>query len=182
MKTREDLLAGLRRHVPFSPREAAMRDRIAEFVSQHENCYDRALLAGHVTGSAWIVDPLRRRTLLTHHAKLHKWLQPGGHADGDSDILRVASREMLEETGLAGRTLLEGAIFDLDAHDIPERKGVPAHVHYDIRFAFEADPSLPLLLSDESHELAWIELDRVASLNTDESVMRMVEKTRAGRC
>lgn len=182
MTTREELLAALRLLVPYSPREAAMRDRIAGFVARHENCYDRSLLAGHVTGSAWIVDPLRRKTLLTHHAKLHKWLQPGGHADGDSDILRVASREMLEETGLAGVALRGGGIFDVDAHDIPERKGVPAHVHYDIRFAFEADPAHPLHVSDESHELAWIELDRVASLNTDESVLRMVEKTLAGWC
>jgi 8-oxo-dGTP pyrophosphatase MutT (NUDIX family) len=180
MKTRAELLEALQALAPHDGREAAMRDRIARFVREHEECYSRDLLVGHVTGSAWIVDRARSRTLLTHHAKLNKWLQPGGHADGDSDILRVARREMLEETGQEGRVLLGGAIFDVDAHEIPERKGVPAHVHYDIRFAFEADPEAPLLVSEESHELCWIPLDEVARHNTDESVLRMVEKTKQG--
>jgi 8-oxo-dGTP pyrophosphatase MutT (NUDIX family) len=182
MKTREDLIEALRNFQPSTAREAEMRERIAKFVAAHDNCYSRELLTGHVTGSAWIVDPRRTMTLLTHHAKLNLWLQPGGHADGDPDVLSVAEREMREETGLTGRVLLAGAIFDVDAHDIPERKGVPAHVHYDIRFAFEADPSLPLNVSDESHDLAWVPLLEVAGRNTDESVLRMVEKTLAGRC
>jgi len=179
-KTREELIEALSALNPESEVEAAMRDRIAAFVREHANCFDRELLVGHVTGSAWIVDRGRSMTLLTHHAKRDKWLQPGGHADGDSDILRVAAREMREETGLEGQVLLGGAIFDVDAHDIPERKGVPAHVHYDIRFAFEADPEARLDVSEESHDLAWIRLDDVARHNTDESVLRMVEKTKRG--
>ena len=155
-----------------------MLARISEFVAAHDDCFERSLLEGHVTGSAWIVDEQHEFALLIHHGKLDKWLQPGGHCDGDSDVLRVAMREAEEETGVTRLvTLLGGAIFDVDAHDIPARKDVPAHVHYDIRYAFQASRSAPLQISAESKEVRWVALARVVEMNTDESVMRMVAKT-----
>ncbi len=178
MKTRASLLDELARHQPFNEHEARMLARIAAFVEEHEDCFERSLLVGHVTGSAWILDEERESALLIHHAKLDKWLQPGGHCDGDADALRVAMREAEEETGVIGIVpLLNAAIFDVDAHDIPARKTVPAHVHYDIRYAFEAARSAPLQISAESKELRWVALGRIAELNTDESVIRMVSKT-----
>jgi 8-oxo-dGTP pyrophosphatase MutT (NUDIX family) len=178
MKTRASLEADLARHQPFDPHELEMLKRISAFVGEHADCFERSLLVGHVTGSAWVLDEAREYALLIHHAKLDKWLQPGGHCDGDSDVLRVAMREAEEETGVARLVpLLSGAIFDVDAHDIPARKDVPAHVHYDIRYAFEADRSAPLQISAESKGLRWVALDRIAELNTDESVLRMVRKT-----
>jgi 8-oxo-dGTP pyrophosphatase MutT (NUDIX family) len=155
-----------------------MLARVVAFVGQHVDCFERSLVAGHVTGSAWIVDAARTHALLTHHAKLGLWLQPGGHCDGDADVLRVAMREAEEEAGLKELApLLGGAIFDVDAHEIPARKAEPAHVHYDIRYAFEADRSLTLQMSVESRDLRWVPLGEIAGLNTDESVMRMVSKT-----
>ena len=97
----------------------------------------RERLAGHFTASAWLVDGAGERVLLTHHRKLDRWLQLGGHADGDRDFARVALREAEEESGLTGLSV-EPAIFDLDAHWIPEHKDVPAHCHYDVRFVVRA--------------------------------------------
>lgn len=180
MKTREELIAALAAHVPFDAHEAAMRDRLLAFVREHENCYSRSLLVGHVTASAWVVDESLSRTLLTHHAKLGLWLQPGGHCDGDPDVLAGALREVREEAGLTRLTpLLGGRLFDADAHPIPARPGEPAHIHYDVRFLIRADPAEPLQLTEESHDLAWVDLDRVAALNTDQSVLRLVARTRA---
>src|SRR5882672_1965365 len=85
-----------------------------------ENSFQRTHLPGHITGSAWVVNPEKTKTLLVHHAKLNKWVQPGGHADGDENILNVALREAEEETGLKDMKPAEG-IFDLDIHLIPER-------------------------------------------------------------
>lgn len=179
MQTRAGLIEALARHQPFNAHEAKMLALIAEFVGANPDCFERSHISGHVTGSAWIVDAARGQALLTHHAKLGLWLQPGGHCDGDADVLRVAMREAEEEAGLKDLIpLLGGSIFDVDAHNIPARKDEPAHVHYDIRYAFEADPSLPLQISAESRDLRWVPLDGIASLNTDESVMRMVSKTR----
>lgn len=179
MTTRPALIEALARHQPFNEHESRMLARVRAFVCDHADCFERSLAVGHVTGSAWIVDAARANAVLTHHAKLGKWLQPGGHCDGDADVQRVAMREAEEETGISALApLLGGAIFDVDAHEIPARKSEAAHVHYDVRFAFEADSAAPLQISEESRELRWVSLDRIAGLNTDESVMRMVSKTR----
>ena len=149
-----------------------------QFAEEHADCLLRSCLPGHLTGSAWIISPDRTRTLLTHHRKLDKWLQLGGHADGDPDLLAVALREAREESGLTRLRPLALEPFDVDRHRIPERKAEPAHWHYDLRFMIEADPEAPLVVSSESKELAWVEVVRVTALNPEESMARMVRKTR----
>jgi len=111
-----------------------------------------------------------------HHRRLEKWLQPGGHAEDESDALAVAMREAEEETGLRV-TPVSDAIFDVDAHDIPARRKEQAHVHYDIRYMVEADMKKRVVVSPESRAVEWVRLDRVAKMNTDESVLRLVRKT-----
>jgi 8-oxo-dGTP pyrophosphatase MutT (NUDIX family) len=159
--------------------EAAMTAETIRFVQAHPDCLLRSCVPGHLTGSAWVVSPDQSRTLLTHHLKLDKWLQLGGHADGDGNLLEVAWREACEESGLARIRALSTKIFDLDRHWIPPRKTDPGHYHYDLRFLFEADPREPLAISAESRDLAWVELGRVALLNPEESMLRMVRKTTA---
>jgi 8-oxo-dGTP pyrophosphatase MutT (NUDIX family) len=151
------------------------------FVAAHGDCLLRSCLEGHLTGSAWIVSADRTRTLLTHHSKLGKWLQLGGHADGDPDLLAVALREAREESGLAGLTPVGAALFDVDRHRIPARGAEPAHWHHDLRFMIEADLGEPLTLSSESKALAWVDVAAVAGLNPEESMARMVRKTKARR-
>lgn len=176
---RAAVLSLLRAHatLPLDSHEAAMVADTIEFVEAHEDCLLRSCEPGHLTGSAWIVSPDRRRTLLTHHRKLDKWLQLGGHADGDGDLLAVALREAREESGLADVRAVSSVLFDVDRHWIPARKTDPGHFHYDLRFLFEADPAAPLAISGESKDLAWVDLDRVTALNPEESMGRMVRKT-----
>jgi 8-oxo-dGTP pyrophosphatase MutT (NUDIX family) len=179
---RENALALLRTHAVMSrdPHEAAMIEATRAFVEAEPECLQRTCVSGHLTGSAWIVDASRTRTLLTHHRKLDKWLQLGGHADGDPDLAAVAFREAQEESGLMRLRLVSTALFDLDRHVIPARRTEPQHFHYDFRFLIEADPREPLVLSSESRELAWVPLKDVAQLNPEESMLRMVRKTMAG--
>jgi len=148
------------------------------FVEGHPDCLWRTCLAGHLTGSAWVVDRGRSKTLLTHHRKLGKWLQLGGHADGDGDLARVALREAQEESGLTHLQLAASDPFDLDWHVIPSRNDVPEHLHYDFRFLVEADATEPWKASYESLDLAWVRLDDLPSLNPEESMLRMCRKTR----
>jgi 8-oxo-dGTP pyrophosphatase MutT (NUDIX family) len=175
--SRASLLDELRTYVPADAREAAMRDRLIAFVTANADAFERTLAAGHVTASAWIVDPARTRALLAHHRKLDKWLQLGGHADGDPDVRGAALREAREESGLTSLRFAADGIYDLDVHAIPERPGEPAHEHYDVRFALEADPAEPLVTSAESHALAWIALGDLAAYGADESVLRLARKT-----
>lgn len=157
--------------------ETTMAAETISFIEEHEDCLLRTQLAGHLTGSAWVLDASRQRTLLTHHRKLDKWLQLGGHADGDSDLLAVALREAEEESGLKRFRVVDADIFDLDRHLIPARKDEPEHWHFDLRFMIEADPAELLLITNESKDLAWVDVDQVTSLNSEESMARMVRKT-----
>jgi 8-oxo-dGTP pyrophosphatase MutT (NUDIX family) len=176
---RAAVLKLLRAHAARSlePHEAAMVADVIRFVEAQPDCLLRTCVPGHLTGSAWIVSPGRTRTLLTHHHKLDKWLQLGGHADGDGDLLAVALREAREESGLTRLHAVSTEIFDFDRHLIPARKAEPEHYHYDLRFLIEADPDEPLTISSESKDLAWVELSRVTALNPEESMARMVRKT-----
>jgi 8-oxo-dGTP pyrophosphatase MutT (NUDIX family) len=171
------LLGELAAYRPRDERERLMAERLRAFVEAEPDCFERSLGSGHLTGSAWVVDRPLQRALLMHHRKLGKWLQPGGHADGDSDLRRVALREAREESGLRGIALACSSIYDVDVHEIPARPGEPAHLHYDVRFAFFADPAEPLSPSEESHQVAWIPLSEVERLNVDDSLRRLVVKT-----
>ncbi len=154
--------------------------RTRRFVARHENCFDRNLLPGHVSASSWIINPTRTHTLLLLHRKLGLWLQPGGHADGDNDMVRVALKEAAEETGIEAShiKLVSKAIFDVDIHTVYESEHDPRHEHYDIRFLLEIDDQLPLPGNEESHQIAWIPLNRVSHFNSALSLHRLVRKTR----
>jgi 8-oxo-dGTP pyrophosphatase MutT (NUDIX family) len=151
---------------------------ISDFLDllQAPDCYERTHLPGHITGSAWIVTPERDYVLLVHHAKLNRWLQPGGHADGDENVLRVAWREAEEETGLKNFKILSKLPFDVDIHVIPERKDFPAHHHYDVRFLMEASREEQIVVSEESHDVKWIPLSELERYTTEPSVLRMKAK------
>ncbi len=173
---RESLAASLSRYSSPFPEESVFVKRFLELL-EHRDAFERNHLPGHFTASAWIVDPAKQFILLTHHAKLNKWLQPGGHADGDENILRVALKEAREETGVSHFRVLKDGIFDIDIHTIPARNDFPEHLHYDIRFLFEADKRNALSVTEESHDLAWVPAGEVPALSGgNTSIIRMISK------
>lgn len=157
-------------------------DVVRRFVRAHSDCFERTCRVGHVTGSAWVLSPDRRQVLLVRHRKLGRWLQPGGHADGDPDVLAVALREAQEETGLERLGLLPGALgglpLDVDVHAIPARPGEPAHLHHDVRFLLLAQPGQTLRRSEESEDLAWFERVQLAEVSDEESLLRLERHAR----
>jgi 8-oxo-dGTP pyrophosphatase MutT (NUDIX family) len=173
---RQALLQLLSEYRTSYPEELTTTDQLREFVRANKDCFERTLLTGHVTGSAWVVNQAGTHTLLTHHRKLNKWLQLGGHADGESDILKAALKEVDEESGLAVFEPVSPAIFDIDIHPIPARGDEPAHYHYDVRFAVRAVGSDEYVVSEESLDLSWVEINRVADYSKDESMLRMSRK------
>ncbi len=173
---RDDLLQKLERYRPTDAAEIEHRQQIIDFVKEHADCFERSLLVGHMTGAAWLIDERRGRALLTHHRKLDKWLQLGGHCDGDSDILRVALKEAQEESGIDAIEAVSAEIFDLDVHPIPARGDVPGHLHYDIRFFCRITGDAEYVVSDESHDLAWVTPDEIATMQVGRSITRMCEK------
>jgi len=173
---RRPLLALLRAHRPLDEGEQRSLERIVSFVEANPTCFERSLLSGHVTGSAWVTSRANDRVILVHHRKLGRWLQPGGHCDGDSDVSRVAWREASEETGLRSIVPASQAVYDVDVHAIPARGTEPAHFHYDVRFRFFADPDEAPLASAESRAVRWVDLEEARRLSGERSVLRMIEK------
>jgi 8-oxo-dGTP pyrophosphatase MutT (NUDIX family) len=138
--------------------------------------FHRETQAGHFTGSAWLVSADGERVLLMHHRKLQRWLQLGGHADGDADLPNVALREAQEESGLADLHVLP-EIFDVDLHTIPARRDEPGHWHYDVRYVVVARGSEAFTVNEESLDLAWRSIaDLAADPAADVSLRRMARK------
>lgn len=173
---RQALIDDLRIYGERHPDEIDTTGRFIRFVEEYPDCFERSLPIGHVTGSAWVVDPTGERALFTHHRKLGAWLQLGGHADGDPDVRRVALREAWEESGLPDLQLISDEIFDIDIHRIPARAAEPAHLHYDVRFAIRATGSTELRISAESLDLAWLPIADVIAQHLDGSIQRMARK------
>ncbi len=181
---REPVLSLLREYRGRHPDEGAVVARTLDLVHAHEDCLRRTCLPGHLTGSAWVVSDDRRHVLLTHHRKLGRWLQLGGHADGDPDLLRVALREAREESGLErlapwSPTGAGAFVLDLDIHPIPAHGDEPAHDHHDLRFLLVAGPGQEIRISEESLDLRWVPLRDLPRLADEESMLRMAAKARS---
>jgi len=177
---RRPLLNLLDRYLARRPEEADVVAHFRELVAAHEDCFERTCLPGHITGSAWLVDHTGSRVLLTHHKKLERWLQLGGHSDGEPDTLAAAQREAEEESGLKVAALDEVPL-DLDVHEIPARGTEPAHDHYDVRFVFRVVGTTDFIVSDESHDLAWVPIRDIGAYTDDESVLRLARKYLSSR-
>ena len=180
---RKPLLDVLERYLARHPEERVAVDHLRQFVRANPDCFSRSCVDGHLTASAWIVSHDHARFLLTHHAKLDRWLQLGGHADGDPDLVAVALREAREESGLDEFTVLsphgESAPLDVDVHLIPARGDEPAHLHHDVRYLLVAGRDPVLRVSDESLDLRWFPRAAADDLLEDESLRRMARKAEA---
>jgi 8-oxo-dGTP pyrophosphatase MutT (NUDIX family) len=173
---RQLLLNSLEAYKPTDAAEIVFKQQMIEFIDEHPDCFERTLLQGHITASAWIVSADGERALLMHHTKLDKWFQLGGHCDGDPDTLSVALKEAHEESGIAHIVPVSTRIFDIDIHLIPANSKDPEHYHYDVRYLLQVSGSEHYVRNNESKELRWIGKDRSALPTQSSSMIRMFEK------
>lgn len=173
---RDDIIQNLRAYGQRWPEEVDIAERFIVFLTSELDAFKRELTTGHVTGSAWVVNRAGSHVLLTHHKKLGLWIQLGGHADGDSDVVRVARREAEEESGLTDLVREGTGLFDIDVHRIPAYGNDPGHFHWDLRYVFRATGRDVFRLSEESHELRWVEIHDLHRLTQEESMLRMARK------
>lgn len=171
---RAEASAQLAAYAPADGTQGARRDDLAAFVDEHPDALERTCRPGHLTGSALVVHADGERLAVLHHAKLDRWLQPGGHADGDGNLAHVAWREATEETGIVGLVVLRPAI-DIDVHEVAPPSEEP-HQHLDVRFVVLAPPDAVLVGNDESHDLRWVLLEELAALGADEGLLRLARR------
>ncbi len=158
------------------PSEDRTITQFENFIKNNPLCFERALEEGHLTASCWLWDKEQSACLFTLHKKLKQWLQLGGHADGDSDLLQVALKEAKEESGIEDLEVVSEEIFDISIHEIPANSKDKAHLHYDVRFLLRTTTNAPYVISSESDDLKWIKLDDFNQCDLDSSILRMHAK------
>jgi 8-oxo-dGTP pyrophosphatase MutT (NUDIX family) len=153
---------------------------INDFVLSDNNFWKSSNQIGHITASCWVISSDYNNVLMTHHYKLNKWIQLGGHIESyDEDIFSASQRELKEESGLTRFELVSKSIFDIDIHEIPKRNDSPCHLHYDIRILFIADNKEEIKFDrNESNSVKWFKLDEIESFNNESSIIRLVNKTK----
>lgn len=184
----------LQNYKTIYPEEIISKDKMLDFLNKSSNPFERDFIPqlnleislasnfpdnmGHFTASAFLLNVDKTKFLLMHHKKLNKWLQPGGHCDGDNDVLAVAIREAQEESGINEIETVNNEIFDIDVHYIPQNRNEPAHYHYDVRFLLKTTNNDNFIKNTESHELKWFNIPDYPQLDIEleRSVTRMVEK------
>lgn len=162
----------IERYIPLYQEEIDYKRYMLDFISNNPDCLLRSCTTGHFTSSSLLLNTDMTRICLMHHAKLKKWLQLGGHCDGDSDLLNVAIKEAQEESGITDISPVQTDIFDIDVHLIPENPKDKSHYHLDVRFLLRANND-KLIKNHESSDLMWVDIND--NIITD-NITRMVRK------
>ncbi|MBQ3587567.1 MAG: NUDIX hydrolase [Oscillospiraceae bacterium] len=171
----EKLYRRLERYIPCNRQEAADRASMLAFMERNPDCLLRSNTAAHFAATAWVVNRQRTKVLMVYHNIYNSWAWSGGHADGESDLMAVARKEIAEETGLQEITPLLDGIFAINVLTVERhiKKGqhISSHLHMDVEYLFEADDSLPLKIKeDENSAVGWIEISRINEFVTEEKM------------
>lgn len=186
MPRREHLRRLLEAHAPADAREHEHTHSILRLLADTAQPFSREQYApGHVTASAFVLDPEARELLLILHGKLGLWLQPGGHVDPeDANVLESARREVREEVSICELSVVGSGLLDVDVHAIPARGAQMAHAHFDVRFLFKAS-ARAFRAGSDAKDARWVPISALlansgaperAQYPSDESVMRAVRK------
>ena len=165
---RDELIA----YTPFNEQEERDRSFILAFLDAHPDAFSRDDPVAHMTASAWVVNRQRDRVLMVYHRIYDSWSWTGGHADGETDLLAVALREIREETGVEHIRPLSPEIFSLEVLTVDghEKHGVyvSSHLHLNVTYLVEADERDPLrVCEDENSGVRWFSLEDALLASTE---------------
>lgn len=169
---KEKVIRQIESYVPFNEQETADKALILKILEDGGNLTLRSNLQAHLTASAWVVSPDRKRVLMAYHNLYKSWAWLGGHADGNWDLMAVAEQEAREESGIGNLRILHDGIFSLEVLTVDghEKKGsyVPSHLHLNLTYLFEGDPDAPIRVkADENSRVGWIAEEEIPVKSTE---------------
>lgn len=150
-------------YIPFDEQEKKDKEQFLRFIDTFDDVLTRDNIFGHFSASAFLVNKKRNKMIVVYHIINDGWIYPGGHADGDDNLLSVAVREVEEETGLKAKILDEN-IYAIQSAPvkghIKSGKYVSSHIHFDVLYLMEADDRSPLKYKEnESKGVNWISFE-----------------------
>ncbi|MEG0527817.1 MAG: NUDIX hydrolase [Longicatena sp.] len=176
-----DLIEQLKAYVPYNEQEEADRKIMLEYLHDFQNVYERENHYGHITCSPWIVNKTNTKVLMIYHNIYDSWGWCGGHCDGDTDVMNVALKEGMEETGLKKLIPLQSSIFSIEILPVPPHKKkenfISSHVHLNVTFLCVADEESVLRIkADENSGVQWVELSQINQIVREEDMKPVYQK------
>lgn len=164
---KEQLIAQIKNYIPVNEQEETDKQTLLNWLQTGDDISMRENLVGHLTSSAWVVNPERTHVLMAYHKLYDSWAWLGGHADGDWNLFRVAEKEAREESGIRNLKPVTENPISLEVLVVTghEKKGkyVPCHLHLNLTYLFEADPEQALSCKpDENTGVAWLDMDKLS--------------------
>ena len=171
----------LEAYVPYNEQEENDKEMMLKYIDTFEDVLTRENRMCHFTASSWIVNKERTKILMIYHKIYDSWAWTGGHCDGDSDMLHVAVKEAIEETGVENFKVLSDGIFGIeivsvDGH-VKRGKYVPTHLHLNISYLLEADEHDALRIKeDENSGVKWVDIDKAIEITKEEKMKPIYKK------
>lgn len=177
--TREDSIRQIENYPPFNEQEEKDKALILGWISNNENAFSRENTVAHITASAWVVNKDRSKVLMVYHNIYNSWSWMGGHADGETDLLSVAIREVKEEAGISNVRPVSEEIFSLESLTVDGhvKKGnyVSSHLHLNITYLLEADSEEQVSVkADENSGVMWFSLEDALEKSTEPWLMEHI--------
>lgn len=187
---RKELISKIKKYQPFNEQEEMGKALILNWIETQENAFSRENTVAHMTASAWVVNKERNKVLMVYHNIYNSWSWLGGHADGETDLLAVAVREVKEEAGITNVRPVSDEIFSLESLTVDGhvKKGryVSSHLHLNVTYLLEADSEEAVSVkADENSGVAWFAPGEALKKSTEpwfvEHVYgKLVEKMKTG--
>lgn len=170
--SRQELMEQIANYIPYNEQEERDQNLILNWIEEQENAFSRENKMAHMTASAWVVNPERSKVLMVYHNIYDSWSWLGGHADGETDLLSVALREVKEEAGISKVRPVSEDIFSLESLTVDGhvKKGtyVSSHLHLNVTYLLEADPEETLSVkADENSGVAWFSPEEALERSTE---------------
>lgn len=169
MNGREELIGRLRWYLPWNEQEERDKEVMLRLLETQEDIFVRDNKTVHMSASSWVVNKEHTKVLMIYHNIYQAWAWTGGHADGETDLLAVARREAMEETGIASLHTVTDDIFSIEILTVEGhvKRGsyVPSHLHMNVTYLLEADEEETLRIkADENSGVRWYSLEEALAV------------------